>query len=192
MAASRDRVCELCHGSLCHGHHPQRSAPTQWRNEEAHKYVTSMQVQSDALMCKPCKDDVTRILGNSSLIPRWRKGSITDKNKCCILLCGQSVFVHGRLATNEQMQAALKLAGQKCTSDTVPVPVPLCKHHCHLVYNMLQPTRTNCITCGISLRHATPGPRLCLKPEKYLKDKTGFEGHIGEQDKVCYQERIPM
>ena len=44
MAASRDRVCELCHG-----HHLQLSAPTQWRNEEARKYVTSMQVQSDVL-----------------------------------------------------------------------------------------------------------------------------------------------
>jgi len=86
------------------------------------------------------------------------------------------------------MQAALKLAGLKCTSDTVPVPVPLCKHHYHLVYNLLQPTQTNCITCGIFLRHATPGPRLCLKSEvieKDLKDKTGFEGHIGEQNKVC-------
>ena len=59
---------------------------------------------------------------------------MTNKNRCCILLCGQSVFVHGSLASNKQMQAALKLAGQKCTSDTVPVPVPLCKHHYHLVY----------------------------------------------------------
>ena len=33
-----------------------------------------------------------------------------------------------------------------------------------------------------------PGPRLCPKPElieKYVKDKIGFEGHIGEQDKMC-------
>ena len=126
MAASRDRVCELCHG-----HHLQLSAPTQWRNEEARKCVTSMQVQSDALICKPCKDDVTRVLANPSLIPRWRKGSMTDKSRCCILLCGQSVFVHGRLASSEQIQAALKLAGLKCTSETVPVPVPLCKHHYH-------------------------------------------------------------
>ena len=115
MAASRDRVCEFCHG-----HHLQLSAPTQWRNEEARKYVTSMQVQSDALICKPCKDDVTRVLANPSLIPRWRKGSMTDKNRCYILLCGQRVFVHGRLASSEQMQATLKLAGLKCTNDTVP------------------------------------------------------------------------
>ena len=50
MAASRDRVCELCRG-----HHLQLSAPTQWRNEEAHKYVTSIQVESDVLICKPCQ-----------------------------------------------------------------------------------------------------------------------------------------
>jgi len=57
----------------------------------------------------------------------------------------------------------------------------------HLVYNLLQPTQANCITWYIP-KACNPGPRLCLKPElieKYLKDKIGFEGHIGEQDKMC-------
>ena len=134
MAASRDRVCELCPG-----HHLQLSAPTQWRNEEAHKYVTSMQVQSDALICKPCKDDVTRVLANPSLIPRWRKGSMTNKNRCCILLCGQSVFVHGRLANSEQMQAALKLAGLKCTSVLVTL--------FQFLFHYASTTTTKCTTC---------------------------------------------
>ena len=80
---------------------------------------------------QPCKDDMTRVLANPSLIPRWRKGSMTNKNRCCVRLCGQSIFVHCRLASSEQMQAVLKFAHLKCISDTVPVPVPLCKHHYH-------------------------------------------------------------
>ena len=177
---------------LCHTHHHQLSTPAEWRNEEARKFVVSLHVQSDALICKRCKDDVTRVLANPSHIPRWRKGGVTGKDKCCITLCSESVFAHGRLGSSEQMQGALEIAGLQVSTDTMPVPTPLCKHHYHLVYNLLQPTQTNCITCGISLRSATPSPRYCmayLKPElieKHLIDNTGFEGHIGAQDKVCF------
>ena len=114
---------------------------------------------------------------------------MTGKDKCCITLCSESVFAHGRLGSSEQMQGALEIAGLQVSTDTMPVPTPLCKHHYHLVYNLLQPTQTNCITCGISLRSATPSPSYCPKPElieKHLKDNTGFEGHIGAQDKVCF------
>jgi len=100
---------------------------------------------------------------------------MTDKNRCCILLCGQSVFVHGRLASNEQMQAALKLAGQKCTSDTVPVPVPLCKHHYHLVYNLLQPAQTKCITWYIP-KACNPWPKVMSKTREVpQKTKLGLK-----------------
>ena len=112
---------------------------------------------------------------------------MTGKDKCCITLCSESVFAHGRLGSSEQMQGALEIAGLQVSTDTIPVPTPLCKHHYHLVYNLL--TQTNCITCGISLRSATPSPRYCPKPElieKHLKDNTGFEGNIGAQDKVCF------
>ena len=159
-----DRICKLCHS-----HHHQLSTPSQLRNEDVRRFVTSLQVQSDEVICKPCKDDVSRILANPSHIPRWRKGNMTDKGKCCILQCSESVFVHARLATSEQMQAALEQAGLQ---SSIPVPTPLCKHHYHSIYNLLQPTQTNCITCGVSLRWAAPSPRCCPNPEvieKHLK-----------------------
>ena len=52
----------------------------------------------------------------------------------------------------------------------------------------LQPTQTNCITCGASLWWAASNSRCCPNPEvieKHLQENTGFDGHIGPQDKVC-------
>jgi hypothetical protein len=35
----------------------------------------------------------------------------------------------------------------------VPVPTPLCKHHYHEVYKLLQPQQRKSVTCDTSLRH---------------------------------------
>ena len=133
-----DRICKLCRS-----HHHQLSTPSQLRNEDVRRFVISLQVQSDEVICKPCKDDSTRVVANPSHIPRWMKGSITDKGKCCILQCSESVFVRGRLATSEHMQAALEQAGLQSSSNSIPVPTPLCKHHYHSIYNLLQPKKKN-------------------------------------------------
>jgi len=79
MAASRDRVCELCHS-----YHLQLSAPTQWRNEEAHKYVTSMQVQSDVLICKPCQGyvQIQTSLRSTSKTKLGLKATYGNKTRC--------------------------------------------------------------------------------------------------------------
>ena len=60
-----DRICKLCRS-----HHHQLSTPSQLRNEDVRRFVISLQVQSDGVICKPCKDDVTRVLANPSRIPR--------------------------------------------------------------------------------------------------------------------------
>ena len=86
-------------------YHHQLSTPAEWRNEEARKFVLSLHVQSDALICKWCKDDATRVLANPSHIPRWRKGGVTGKDKWCITLCSESVFDHGRLGSSEHADA---------------------------------------------------------------------------------------
>ena len=81
----------------------------------------------------------------------------------------------------------LESAGLQCTTTEVPIPTPLCKHHYHLVYNMLQPTQTHCVTCDVSLRHSKT--KSCPEPEiikKYLHDNASYDGDINEHDKVCY------
>ena len=47
---------------LCQGHHSHMSSPVDWKNEQARTYVLSLKVPSDSLVCRPCRDDVTRVL----------------------------------------------------------------------------------------------------------------------------------
>ena len=180
FTGSDDRTC-----SLCLKRHHQLSTPALWRSEQARQLVQSMQVRLDTYICKPCKDDITRVLANPNHVPRWTKG---DKEKCCISNCRENVFTRGRLGSIQQIEAALEAIGLQTLAD-IPVPTPLCKQHYHQVYNLLQPTQTNCLNCGMSLRHASPSPRPCPNPvmiEKYLQDNTGFEGNVRAQDKVCF------
>ena len=63
----------------------------------------------------------------------------------------------------------------------------MCKHHYHVLYNMIQPTQTHCKTCGMSLRNVTV--KSCPDPDKvqkYLQESIGYEEHIDHNDKVCY------
>ncbi len=95
---------------LYRGRHHQLSTPATWKNKQACTLVLSLQVKPDALICKPCKDDATRVLANPTHIPRWEKAREVQKEKCCVLLCTDNVFVRGRLADSEKTQAAIELA----------------------------------------------------------------------------------
>ena len=72
----------------------------------------------------------------------------------------------------------------------------LYNHHYHLLYNKLQPTQTQCVTCGIFLKYTMP--RQCPQPtliQEHLKDNAGFEGQIHAQDKVsytCYKSHLAI
>ena len=52
-----DSSCELCG---CR--HTQMSSPSQWRNEQARELAASFQVNKDSLVCRPCRQDVSRML----------------------------------------------------------------------------------------------------------------------------------
>ena len=108
--------------NLCHTHHHQLSTPAEWMNEEARKFVVSLHVQSDALICKRCKDDVTRVLANPSHIPRWRKGGVTGKDKCCITLCSESVFAHPDRTIRRCCALRLGFVEELTTRRDSPVP----------------------------------------------------------------------
>lgn len=86
----------------------------------------------------------------------------------------------------EKIQSAIVSTGLVVCGD-IPFPTPLCKHHYHVIYNELQPSQSHCVTCGSSLKHTTA--RFCPNPdliEAHLREKTGFDGHIKEADRVCF------
>ena len=110
-----------------------------------------------------------------------------DTNVCCVNHCAESAFACSNMASCGTIRSAMETAGIECSLHELPEPTPLCKHHYHLIYNILQPPQTNCVTCHISLRHCNSRP--CPKPEiieLHLRENTGFEGHLKAQDKVCY------
>jgi len=132
--------------------------------------------------CRPCRDDVTRVLANPCHVPRWRKGkTCTKSSNCCVLGCSSVTFA----ASTTQVQEAFESTGLKCSSEVIPTPAPLCmKYHYHIVYSTLQHRR--CATCGVRLRGNNHRP--CPKPDaiqQHLKETTGFEGEICCQDRVC-------
>ena len=55
-----------------------------------------------------------------------------------------------------------------------------------MLYHYFSPTQTNCVSCSVSLKRINS--RYCPNPseiEQHLCDKTGFDGHIKDTDKVC-------
>ena len=102
--------------------------------------------------------------------------------------CSKNVFASLHKTTSDEVRQIFDSGGLKFNSSIIPVPVPLCKHHYHLVYSLMQPRQEHCVTCGTSLRQDS-NPKPCPQPaliEHYLKENTGYEGSIKEGDKVCY------
>lgn len=177
MTQEQQRPCELCRNS-----HPEISSPQQWKSEQARELVKSLGVGEKGTVCRPCRQDVTRMAANPSHIPRWDK----IRDQCCISSCNEQVYARSKMASKERMMAILREQELHYVNE-VPVPTPLCRHHYHRVYNLLQPTHTNCSACGISLKHTQSRP--CPQPdiiEDHLRNTISFEGHIKEGDKVCY------
>ena len=173
--------------TLCNGHHTQFSTPSSWKSEDARRLVFSLKVSANSPVCGACRKEVSSSLADQTYIPRWVKRLKDACSTCSISLCKQNIFVSLKKATSEELNMTLASSGLQCTTTEVPIPTPLCKHHYHLVYNMLQPTQTHCVTCDVSLRYSKT--KLCPEPEiikKYLHDNAGYDGDINEYDKICY------
>ena len=167
----RNLICELCH---CYN--SQLSSPSAWKDEQARTYVLSLKVPLACGICRPCRDDVTRILANPSHVPRWKKGKSSSKiSNCCVLGCSSVTLSAVSSTFQAELQHAFQRAGLQCSSEVIPTPTPLSKHHYHLVYSALQPRE--CATCGVRLRgnnHVHAQNRMLL--ENTSKRAQGLRG----------------
>ena len=106
--------------------------------------------------------------------------------KCLVIGCANQP----PLITSKTLHTVAKacLKGNKLKlMEPIPQSISLCKEHYNMAYKLAFPTQTNWVTCGVSLRNSNPKP--CPSPklvEEHLKASPGFEGNIGEHDKVCY------
>ena len=165
----------LC--TLCSAPHAQLSAPTSWKNAQAQDVAISLHLTLQSPVCRPCRDNIGRLVKNPAVIPRWEKEG--RMSNCCIPMCTNASFSTSKFATSEQIAHILMC-------EKVPYPAPLCKNHYHLVYDTLQSKQTHCCTCNSSLRNIRK--RTCPDPkiiQQYLEQNTGFEGTIPDDGRVC-------
>ena len=152
-------VCALCKAS-----HKCMSKVQSWQNAQACELVSKLGITLDDIICRPCRDDIRRVLANCSYIPRW--GKRNKLTKCCVKGCPDVCFVHSKVTDACTIK---RIFEDKCleTEGNIPVPTPLCLHHYYMVYNTIQPQQTHCPTCGISLKHVPTRP--CPNESNYRR-----------------------
>ena len=158
----------------------------------ARRYVLSMVMSSDSLVCRPCRQDVTRVVADPSHTPRWERGRTNSKSPCCVLNCTTLSFAHATISTGGLPPDI------KFMTHPLPTPTPLCKHHYHAVYGVLQTWQRNCRTCGRRLQvgNDRPCPELEVHVvQAYLHQHTDFIGDIAKNDHVyftCYESHLAL
>ena len=53
--------------SLCESHHNRMSKVQTWQNAQATQYIQTLGIALDSLICRPCRDDIRRVLADPSM-----------------------------------------------------------------------------------------------------------------------------
>ena len=76
--------------ALCKVTHSHMSQVQTWKDTKACDLVTKIGIALNDMVCRPCRDDVRRVLADPSHSPRWKK---TNKLiKCCVKSCPDVFF----------------------------------------------------------------------------------------------------
>ena len=95
--AKRGNECALCHAP-----HTPLSALMSWRNVEAQKLaLTDLHLTHQCLVCRPCRDDIGRMVKNPDIKPRCEKGE--RRANYCIPMCSNTSFTLSKIASGEQI-----------------------------------------------------------------------------------------
>ena len=166
--------------ALCKMHHSHMTKVSSWHDEKAlHSAATYGCCETD-MVCRPCRDDLRRVVKNPDYIPRWMK---KREVMCCVQSCNNHCFVHSKLSDASKTH----LANMFEEGHEIPCPTPLCQYHYYTVYHRKQPQQTNCQTCGICIKHLPSRP--CPDPyliAEHLRNNTGFDGMLEDYSRVCY------
>jgi hypothetical protein len=162
------------------------SYPSQWTDEKSREYVSSKLklTSSECVICKPCRNDISKLTKNESFIPRWDRLTKKKGMKCCSVINCCEAAQH---QTNVSIDDGILFSANIKLESLNDSAMPLCSHHYHLIYNLQQPSQTHCITCNMWLKQKQC--RLCPEPqivEELLKERTDFSNNIRQTDKVCF------
>ena len=114
--------------SLCCSHHKHTGPVSSWESTAACEFILSRGFTQQDLICRPCRQDVNRVLGDPNYTPRWEKKGI---DSCCIAQCTERVFSSYTMSDDTQPEYAMEKCGFQCKEDPIPTPTPLCTHHYH-------------------------------------------------------------
>ena len=164
--------------SLCPAPHTDLSEPGSWKNLLAQEIaLTQLSLTLVSRVCRPCRNDIRRLINSASITPRWEKGG--TRTKCCISNCHATSFATSKIAISEQIYEIFPCCN-------IPCPTPLCKRHYHIVYDTIQSKQTHCFTCNSSLHNfrvrVCPNPKLV---QQVLGERTGFEETVPTSARVC-------
>ena len=173
-------VCALCKET-----HQYTSTVHSWQSTQAQSVVSEYGITQNDTVCRPCRDDIRRVVANPDLKPRWRK---EQEKKCCVKDCADTCHVvHSKLIDSDNAKKLLESTTLQFENNRIPFPTPLCSQHYHIAYSAIQPRQIFCPTCGISLRHAIT--RQCPNADlikEHLTKTTDFNGTLLPEDKVCF------
>ena len=125
-----------------------------------------------------------RVLADATYVPRWEKRERVGSNiSCFVQNCTEPSFTQSSMCVSKELKSMLSL---QFRIESLPNPTHLCKTHYHAVYDVHKSWKNYCRTCGTRLRVRNDRP--CPQPldiQKYLCERTDFEGCISEGDRVC-------
>ena len=176
---------QLC--ALCRHHHSHISKVSTWKRTQDKEFLADYGVNEDDFVCRPCRDDVRRLVRSQgpTQIPRWEKKK--KEVRCCVKGCEEMCFAHYNSKDYSTVQVVFEATNLETKGDTIPFPTPLCTRHYYTVYNAQRAHLANCPVCGICLKHVQSRP--CPNAERiteHLRDTAGFEISLQPEQKVCY------
>ena len=75
--------------SLCNQVHTTLSSPISWRDECCRELALTLGITEQSLVCRPCRNDITRLRKDPCHIPRWEKERVRE---CAVSQCKNNFF----------------------------------------------------------------------------------------------------
>ena len=124
---------------LCREAHRSLTSPSQWVSVEARTYIVAKDIPDNKLVCSACRKDITRVISNSSFVPRWSKAQPQVHRGCSVKECKNDLFSSFGRAKSEQIETIFSSLGLECSYAHIPEPLPLCQQHYHSFYRVTGP-----------------------------------------------------
>ena len=108
---------QLC--ALCRHHHSHISKVSTWKRTQDKEFLADYGVNEDDFVCRPCRDDVRRLVRSQgpTQIPRWEKKK--KEVRCCVKGCEEMCFAHYNSKDYSTVQVVFEATNLETKGDTI-------------------------------------------------------------------------